>query len=137
MPHTLAALQSGALSEWRVTLVVRESASVDIEDRRTLDADVSTLDGMGDRRIIAAARQIAYRLDAQAVVDRAATAQAECTVTIRPAPDTMTYLTVLLPVAHGVGVYAASSGPLTPNWRRHLRRRGRQRDNATSNPRPP
>jgi hypothetical protein len=28
-------------------------------------------------------------------------------VTIRPAPDTMTYVTVLLPVAKGVGVYAA------------------------------
>ena len=30
-----------------------------------------------------------------------------CTVTIRPAPDTMTYLTALLPVAQGVSVYAA------------------------------
>jgi hypothetical protein len=28
-------------------------------------------------------------------------------VTIRPAPDTMTYVTALLPVAQGVGVYAA------------------------------
>jgi hypothetical protein len=28
-------------------------------------------------------------------------------VTIRPAPDCMTYVTALLPVAQGVGVYAA------------------------------
>ena len=111
MPHTLAALECGALSEWRATLIVRESACLDVEDRRTLDAemcaDVSELDGMGDARVIAAAKEIACRLDVQAVVDRAAKAEADRTVTIRPAPDAMTYVTVLLPVAQGVGVYAA------------------------------
>ena len=111
MPHTLAALECGALSEWRATLIVRESACLDVEDRRTLDAemcaDVTKLDGLGDARITADAKAIAYRLDPQAVVDRAAKAEADRTVTIRPAPDTMTYVTVLLPVAKGVGVYAA------------------------------
>ena len=34
-------------------------------------------------------------------------AEAERTATIRPAPDTMTYVTALLPVTKGVGVYAA------------------------------
>jgi Domain of unknown function (DUF222) len=111
MPHTLAALETGVLSEWRATLIVRESACLAVEDRQTLDAelcsDMSNLDGLGDARIAAAAKQIAYRLDAQAVVDRAAKAPEERTVTIRPAPDTMTYVTALLPVAQGVGVYAA------------------------------
>lgn len=111
MPHTLAALQCGALSEWRTTLIVRESACLEVEDRRRLDAelcaDVGKLDGMGDKRITAAAKEIAARLDAQAVVDRAAKAEADRTVTIRPAPDCMTYMTVLLPVRQGVGVYAA------------------------------
>jgi hypothetical protein len=111
MPHTLAALECGALSEWRVTLIVRESACLEVEDRRRLDAelcaDVSRLEGMGDARIIASAKEIAARLDVQAVVDRAAKAQADRTVTIRPAPDCMTYVTVLLPVRQGVGVYAA------------------------------
>ena len=111
MPHTLAALECGALSEWRATLIVRESACLDIDDRRVLDAelcaDVTKLDGMGDARVAAAAKEIAYRLDAQAVVDRAAKAEADRTVTIRPAPDTMTYVSALLPVAQGVGVYAA------------------------------
>jgi len=111
MPHTLAALQCGALSEWRATLIVRESACLDVEDRRKLDAelcgDVSKLDGLGDARITAAAKEIACRLDAQAVVDRTAKAEADRTVTIRPAPDCMTYVTALLPVAKGVGVYAA------------------------------
>jgi hypothetical protein len=62
---------------------------------------------MGDKRITAAAKEIAARLDAQAVVDRAAKAEADRTVTIRPAPDCMAYVTVLLPVRQGVGVYAA------------------------------
>jgi Domain of unknown function (DUF222)/HNH endonuclease len=111
MPHTLRALESGALSEWRATLIVRESACLDVEDRRTLDAELCSdpagLHGMGDARIAAAAKAIAYRLDPHAVVERAATAQEQRTVTIRPAPDTMTYLTALLPVAQGVSVYAA------------------------------
>ncbi len=111
MPHTLAALEAGRLSEWRATLIVRESACLDIEDRRALDselcADGSKLNGMGDARVTAAARAIAYRLNAQAVVDRSAKAESERTVTIRPAPDTMTWVTALLPVAQGVSVYAA------------------------------
>ena len=110
MPHTLAALECGTLSEWRATLIVRESACLDVEDRRTLDAELCAhpvrLNGMGDARVAAAARAIAYRLDPHAVVERAAKAENERTVTIRAAPDTMTYLTALLPVAQGVSVYA-------------------------------
>ena len=111
MPHTLAALECGALSEWRATLIVRESACLDVEDRRTMDAelcaDPAGLNGMGDARVAAAAKAIAYRLDPHAVVERAAKAEHERTITIRPAPDTMTYLTALLPVAQGVAAYAA------------------------------
>jgi hypothetical protein len=110
MPHTLAALEAGALSEWRATLIVRESACLDVDDRRTLDAelcaDLAELDGLGDARITAEAKKIAYRLDAQAIVDRAVRAESERTVTIRPAPDNMAYVTVLLPMAKGVAIYA-------------------------------
>jgi hypothetical protein len=110
MPHTLAALETGALTEWRATLIVRESACLDVGDRRALDAELcgeqAGLQGMGDARVAAAAKTIAYRLDPHAVVDRAAKAETERTVTIRPAPDTMTYLTALLPLAQGVSVYA-------------------------------
>lgn len=111
MPHTLAALECGALSEYRVTLIVRESACLSVEDRRRLDAelcaDAEKLDGWGNARIEAEAKKIAARLDAAAVVDRSARAAKDRTVTIRPAPDCMVYVTALLPVAQGVGVYAA------------------------------
>ena len=55
MPHTLAALASGALSEYRATLIVRESACLSLEHRRELDtemcAEVSRLTGWGNKRI--------------------------------------------------------------------------------------
>ena len=111
MPHKLAELEAGVLTEWRATLIVRESACLDVDDRRALDAelcrDQAELQGMGDARVAAAAKAISYRLDPHAVVERAAKAATDRTVTIRPAPDTMAYLTALLPVAQGVSVYAA------------------------------
>ncbi|MBJ7462073.1 MAG: DUF222 domain-containing protein [Mycolicibacterium sp.] len=111
MPHTLAALECGALSEWRATLIVRESACLSVEHRREFDAelcaDVSRLDGWGDKRVVAEAKAIVARLDVEAVVARSAKAAEDRCVTIRPAPDTMTYVTALLPVAQGVAVYAA------------------------------
>jgi hypothetical protein len=111
MPHTLAALATGVLSEWRATLIVRESACLALEHRRALDAelcaDPASLDGLGDARIAAAAQAIAYRLDPHAVLDRAVHAASERRVSLRPAPDAMTQLSALLPLAHGVSVYAA------------------------------
>jgi hypothetical protein len=111
MPHTLAALESGMLTEWRATLLVKESACLDVEDRRTLDAemcaDPTTLVGKGDKRITADAKAIAYRLDPHAVVEKARRAEQDRCVGIRPAADTMAWVSILLPVAHGVAVYAA------------------------------
>jgi hypothetical protein len=111
MPHTLGALECGALSEWRATLIVRESACLSVEHRRVLDtrmcADHTTLEGKGDKRIEADAKAIAYELDPQAVVDRAVRAESERTVTCRPAPDNLAYVTALLPMRQGVAVYAA------------------------------
>ena len=111
MPCTLAALECGVLNEWRATLIVRESACLSVEHRRQLDAelcgDTSQLEGWGDRRVAAEAKKVAARLDVAAVVGRTAKAAAQRYVTIRPAPDTMAYVTALLPVAQGVAVYAA------------------------------
>src|SRR5688572_7302637 len=40
MPYTLAALDAGVLSEYRTTLIVRESACLSVEHRRELDAEL-------------------------------------------------------------------------------------------------
>ncbi|HEY7718191.1 MAG TPA: DUF222 domain-containing protein, partial [Pedococcus sp.] len=51
----------------------------------------------------------ALKLDPEAVVRRNRKAATERRVGIRPAPDTMTWLSALLPVAQGVAAYAALS----------------------------
>jgi hypothetical protein len=111
MPHTLAALHTGQLNEWRATLLVKETACLSAADRCAVDeqiaADTGSLAGAGDRSITAAARQAAYRLDPRSVANRARNAVADRHVSLRPAPDTMTYLTALLPVSAGVAVHAA------------------------------
>ncbi|TDF96516.1 DUF222 domain-containing protein, partial [Arthrobacter terricola] len=113
MPRTLAALETGQLNEWRATLLVKETACLTAVDRAGVDAelapDTGTLNGAGDRAVIAAARAAAYRRDPASVTRRAARAVTERHVSLRPAPDTMTYLTALLPVAQGVAVHAALS----------------------------
>ncbi|MEE6272931.1 HNH endonuclease [Georgenia wangjunii] len=110
MPHTHAALSAGRISEWRATLLVRESACLTRPDRATFDelmaANLPDLESAGDRRLIATAKKTAYTLDAGSVVARARKAETERTVTLRPAPDTMSYLTALVPVAQGVAAWA-------------------------------
>jgi hypothetical protein len=110
MPHTLARLECGDLSEWRAELIVREAADLSRADRRVLDAelcaDASKLEGMGNGRISAEAKAIAHRLDDRAAAERAATAAKGRRVTMRPAPDAMGYLTVLLPAAQAAAVFA-------------------------------
>ncbi|MDJ0354789.1 HNH endonuclease signature motif containing protein [Paenarthrobacter sp. PH39-S1] len=111
MPHTLTALSSGLLNEWRAVLLARETACLSADDRRTVDAglaaDTGALAGMGNNKLVNEAKRVAYALDPQSVTARNAKAENDRHVSCRPAPDTMTYLTGLLPVAQGVAVYAA------------------------------
>src|SRR6476660_9354506 len=111
MPHTLAALETGQLNEWRATLLVRETACLSAADRTAVDEelapDAGTFAGAGDRSLVAAARAAASRRAPRTVTVRDAPAATERHVSLRPAPDTMCHLTALLPVAQGVAVHAA------------------------------
>ncbi|QTG83021.1 DUF222 domain-containing protein [Arthrobacter crystallopoietes] len=111
MPYTYQALAQGRLNEWRATILVRETACLTVEDRAAVDrelcADPTTLQGCGDKRIGALAKQAALQLDPHAVVRRAAKAETGRHVSCRPAPDTMAYVSALLPVVQGVAVTAA------------------------------
>ncbi len=108
MPHTMAALTAGELSEWRATLVVQATAVLDVDARREVDARLAgRLGKLSDRQVRAAASAVAYELDPRSVVDRAAYAVSQRRVSLRPAPDTMAYLTALLPAAQAVAVFAA------------------------------
>lgn len=111
MPHTMAALRGGHITEWRATILARETACLELEDRRTVDTalagDAERLSGMGDRETERAAKRLACALDPASVAERRRRAESERTVSVRPAPDTMTWLTASLPVRDGVAVFAA------------------------------
>jgi Domain of unknown function (DUF222) len=108
MPRTLAALSSGEISEWCATLVVRETAVLSREHRAQVDEELGDrLPRLGDRSAAAEARKIGYRLDPGSALRRTRGAHADRYVSIRPAPDTMSYLTGFLPVAQGVACQAA------------------------------
>ena len=121
MPHTHALLSDGSISPWVATIMVRETACLTREDRATVDERLCATSvvegtaelapapilGMTPRRVENAGRKLAAELDVEAVVRRCARAERERRVTVRPAPDTMSYLTGLLPVAQGVAVFAS------------------------------
>ncbi len=110
MPGTLAALRAGRITEWRAMLLARETACLSREDRGSVDAELAgdpqRLAGMGDAEVAAAARRLAQERDPAAAVARRARAEAERRVSLRPAPDVMSQLSVLLPVRDGVAVFA-------------------------------
>ncbi len=110
LPCTLAALRAGLVSEWRATVVVRETACLSREHRAEVDRELGDAPQAwvrwGERELVGELRRVAYRLDPASVVARRRRAEAQRSVSLRPAPDCMTYLTALLPVVTGVGVYA-------------------------------
>jgi hypothetical protein len=111
MPHTLAALDTGQLNEERAMYVVKETACLTVDDRTAVDeelaADTGTFTGAGTRTVIATVRAAATRRDPRSVTQRASHAVSERSVSLRPAPDCMTYLTALLPAHQGVAMYTA------------------------------
>jgi hypothetical protein len=108
MPHTLDALTTGQVTEWTATQAVRETACLAVEDRGEVDALLADrLPALSARQARDAAWGAACRLDPASAVRRRAQAVNDRFVSVRPAPDTMTYLSALLPVQDGVACYAA------------------------------
>ena len=111
MPRTRAAFEAGRLDEARVGVLVAETECVSAEHRARIDAaladDPVAVGRQGERELRAAARGLACSLDAASVVERRRRAEGDRRVTIRPAADSMVYLTAALPVREGVSVYAA------------------------------
>lgn len=111
MPHSYAALTAGILTPYRARILVAETACLSLADRQAVDrrvcGDQRALEGVGSRKLASKARTTGYELDPVSIVRRNAKAEAERYVSLRPAPDCMTWLTALLPVAQGVACYAA------------------------------
>ncbi|NIL74037.1 hypothetical protein RhoFasB10_00117 [Rhodococcus sp. B10] len=110
MPHTLARLAAGDLNEWRVNLIVKEIVCLDKADRQAIDVElcssVTTLAGLSDKAVSARAAGLAAERDAAAIVARARKAPEQRSVTSRPAPDSMAYLTSLLPMKQAISIHA-------------------------------
>jgi Domain of unknown function (DUF222)/HNH endonuclease len=108
LPETYAALWDGRISEWRAQIVARETGWLSAEHRAAVDQELGPrLESLGDRQIEAEAKKSAYRLDPHGYLARQANAEKDRRVSLRPAPDAMTILSGLLPVAQGVAVIAA------------------------------
>ncbi|MEI7058014.1 DUF222 domain-containing protein [Nocardioides sp. CCNWLW239] len=116
MPHTFELMKAGQFSQWQATILARETACLSLEDRRIIDTQLCGPgeDGqaprvlaMGLKQLEKAAKTLAITLDQESVVARAANAVKDRRVSVRPAPDTMTWLGALLPVKDGVAVFAA------------------------------
>lgn len=108
MPHTMAALADGTISEFKATVMVRETVWLPAEARREVDALMADrLDSLGIRRLGGEARSHAQRLDPAAAVRHLDRAVTERRVSVRPAPGGMAYLTALLPMGRAVACLAA------------------------------
>lgn len=103
LPHTWAAWRAGRVTEWRATVVARETACLSLEHRLAIDellaADHDAFEAMSEREVVGRVQAEAARLDAEAVTARRRKAESARRVSARPAPDTMMWLSALLPVA--------------------------------------
>jgi hypothetical protein len=111
MPETLGVFRSGRITEFRASIIARFTECLSPELREKVDlaiaGDPDWLESLGERQLEAEVAKLAYRFDPHSFVKRAAQAAQDRRVTSRPAPDTMTRVTALLPVVQGVSVYAA------------------------------
>ena len=119
LPRTYTALAAGRLSERVATAVVTETRHLDPTRRRDVDQQLHAgagpddpaggldLTAMGVRQAVAAAARVAYQADPRAYVDRGRTERDDRYVALRPAPDTMSWLSGYLPVEQGVACLAA------------------------------
>lgn len=96
LPHTRTAWCRGLITEWAATLIARETACLSIEHRLAVDAaiaaDAHHLSGMGLGELTGSFRSLAEKLDPAACVKRRRNAEQDRHVSVRPAPDTMTWL---------------------------------------------
>jgi hypothetical protein len=109
LPATRALLAAGRISEDIATLVVTQTSHLNAEHRRQVDQQLAEagLERLSPLRAAALAKNYAYRADPAGYVARGRTARADRRVTLRPAPDTMSLLSGLLPVEQGVACLAA------------------------------
>ncbi|NYD36480.1 HNH endonuclease [Actinomycetospora corticicola] len=109
LPCTRAALVAGRISESLAEQIVSLTDHLDPELRALVDQQCAEagLDELGRKQALAAVKKLAYQADPAGFVARARATRKDRRVTLRPAPDTMSVLSGLLPVEQGVACLAA------------------------------
>jgi hypothetical protein len=109
LPCVRGLLVAGRISERLAETVVAQTSHLDAERRRLVDKQLAEagLEEQGFRAAEATVKKHAYEIDPAGYTARGRTARADRRVTLRPAPDTMSVLSGLLPVEQGVACLAA------------------------------
>jgi Domain of unknown function (DUF222) len=106
-PRIGESLRGGETSAHAARLIVEETRPVSDEVARRIDRQFAgELTTMTATRAGRAARFLGMQADPAGYADAARKSPDQRRVTTRPAPDTMVWLSALLPVATGVGAYA-------------------------------
>jgi uncharacterized protein DUF222 len=109
LPGVRALLAAGRISEDLAAKVVSQTRHLDSDHHRLVDQQLCAagLDGLSIRQAATLAAKLAYEADRAGYVARGRTARTDRRVGLRPAPDTMSVLSGLLPVEQGVACLAA------------------------------
>jgi Domain of unknown function (DUF222) len=104
LPDTYRLLTDGRISEYVASLVVTETRHLDAETRRDVDGKIVAggIAQMGPCSAAACARKYAYEADREGYLRRGRTERKHRRVSLRPAPDTMSFLSGYLPAEQGV-----------------------------------
>jgi hypothetical protein len=110
LPGVMDAFTDGDINEHRAFLIAREVTHLDRQQRSLLDRRLTReidLSTASDRAITARTRAIVGDLDPETATRRRHAAEADRTVTLRPAPDNpeMAWLTAHLPIAQAQAVF--------------------------------
>ena len=109
LPQVRGLLAAGRISERLAEAIVSQTSHLDPAQRQTVDKHLADtgLEGMGFGKAEAAVKKVAYETDRVGYTARARKVRKDRRVTLRPAPDTMSVLSALLPVEQGVACLAA------------------------------
>lgn len=109
LPATARLLAAGRISERLAEHVVSRTRHLDRERRLLVDRQLAGggPENLSANRAEALVTRLAYQADPAAYLARGRTARADRRVGLRPAPDTMSVLSGLLPVEQGVACLAA------------------------------
>ncbi|WP_350270703.1 DUF222 domain-containing protein [Brevibacterium sp. CBA3109] len=107
LPHTYSALKTGCISEEKARAVAKETDWLPRDKRRQVDERMAQrLAEVGVGRLGNEVRALAQQVDQKAAVEHLEKCTEERSVSVRPAPGNMAYLTALLPMPQAVAVYA-------------------------------